>query len=491
MISKRTIFEIHRLNDLGWKERKIARELRRSRKTVKKYLKNPEQVHQTFTKASKLDPYRELIDQLLEQDPTVKAPVVLQRLQQHGFDGKITIVRDHLQKIRGRSKHREPFIRFESPPGKQVQIDWGHFGSLIYGQTKRKLYALAVIECHSRMLYVEFTHSQKQEALHQGLLKAFKFFGGSPEEIVVDNMMTAVIEREGSLIRFNERFLDFLRTFKISPRACNVRAPHEKGKIENTMKYLRQNFWPLRTFVDIEDVQIQLIEWLNTVANVRIHQTTGERPIDRFSRTDMRALPPILPDYRESVQLLVHKDFSVRFEDNAYSIPPWAIGKKVILKADNKTLDIYFGQKKIASHPRCYNRKCRIETQEHREQVKKLKRQLWQSKHIACFASLAPEAILYLEALVHANQPVKQNVLKLLALRDEYGTLSLIHAIKKAMAHKAYGAEYIENILYQEMAPKNHHQPVKLKDEDLNRIRLVEPSLADYDAFILKRRYDD
>ena len=491
MISKRTIFEIHRLNDLGWKERKIARELRLSRPTVKRYLKNPEQVHQTFTRASKLDAYRELIDQFLEQDPTVKAPVVLQGLQQHGFDGKITIVRDLLQKIRGQSKHREPFIRFESPPGKQVQIDWGHFGSLIYGETKRKLYALAVTESHSRMLYVEFSHSQKQEALHQGLLKAFRFFGGSPEEIVVDNMMTAVIEREGSLIRFNEQFLDFLRIFKITPRACNVKAPHEKGKVENTIKYLRQNFWPLRTFVDLEDVQTQLIKWLDTVANVRIHQTTGQRPVDRFIRTDMRPLPSMLPDYRESVQLLVHKDFSVRFEDNAYSIPPWAIGKKVILKADNKTLEIYYGQKKIASHPRCYNRKCRIETPEHREQVKKLKRQLWQSKHIACFSSLAPEALLYLEALVHANQPVKQNVFRLLALRDEYGTLSLIHAIKKAMAHKAYGADYIENILYQEMTPQNHHQPVKLKDEDLNRIRLIEPSLAEYDAFILKRRYND
>lgn len=488
MIDKRTIFEIHRLKDLQWSERKIAGALRVSRKTVKKYLENPEQVHQTFTRASKLDPYRDLIDQFLEQDPKVKAPVVLQRLQQNGFGGQLTIVRDHLQKIRGQSKHREPFIRFESPPGKQVQIDWGHFGSLIYGATRRKLYALAVIECHSRMLYVEFAHSQKQEALHQGLLKAFRFFGGSPEEIVVDNMMTAVIEREGSLIRFNERFLDFLRTFKISPRACNVRAPHEKGKIENTIKYLRQNFWPLRTFVDLKDVQTQVIEWLNTVANVRTHQSTGERPIDRFSKTVMRALPPIVSDYRQSVQLMVHKDFSVRFEDNAYSVPPWAIGKKVILKADNKTVEIYDRQKKIAAHPRCYNRKCRIETQEHREQVKKLKKQLWQSKHIACLSSLAPEAILYLEALVHANQPVKQNVSRLLALKDEYGTLSLIHAIKKALSHKAYGADYIENILYQEMTPQNQHQPVKLKDEDLNRIRLIEPSLADYDAFILKRR---
>jgi len=131
------------------------------------------------------------------------------------------------------------------------------------------------------MSYVEFTHSQKQEALHQSLLNAFRFFGGTPEEIVVDNMLTAVIERQGSLIRFNDAFLDFLRVFKIVPVACNVRAPHEKGKIESIIKYLRQNFWPLRSFAGLKDVQTQVIEWLNTVANVRIHQTTGQRPKDR------------------------------------------------------------------------------------------------------------------------------------------------------------------------------------------------------------------
>jgi len=491
MISKRTIFEIHRLKDLGWADRKIARKLRLSRDTVKKYLENPGRVHKQPVRASKLDPYHDLIDQFLEQDPEAKAPVVLQRLQQNGFDGKITILRDYLQTIRGHLKKREPFIRVESPPGKQVQIDWGHFGSLSYGDTKRKLYALAVIESFSRMLYVEFTHSQKQEALHQGLLNAFKFFGGSPEQIVVDNMLTAVIERQGSLIRFNEAFLDFLRVFKITPRACNVRAPHEKGKIENSIKYLRQNFWPLRSFADLEDVQAQVVKWLDTIANVRIHQTTGQQPKERFSTVCMRPLPPLLPDCRETSRVLVHKDFAVRFDANAYSTPPWTVGKKVILKADHRTVTIYYQLKKIATHLRCWNRKYRIETPSHREQVKKLRKQLWQSKHVAVFSSLGPDALNYLQALVEANQPVKKNVSRLLSLKDEYGATSLIHAIKKATLHKAYGADYIENILYQEMTPQNQHQPVKLKDEDLNRIRLVEPSLAEYDSYILKRRRDD
>ena len=492
MIDKRTIFEIHRLNNLGWSARKIARDLRLARTSVKKYLEKPEHsVVKRAPRGSKLDPYRELIDQFLDQDPEVQAPVVLQRLQSNGFDGKITIVRDYLQKKRGRIKNREPFIRFESPPGKQVQIDWGHFGTLSYGDAKRKLYALAITESHSRMLYVEFTHSQKQEALHQGLINAFHFFGGTPEEIVVDNMLTAVVERQGSMIRFNEAFLDFLRVFKIVPRACNVRAPYEKGKVENSIKYLRRNFWPLRSFTDLCDVQTQVKQWLDAVANVRIHQTTGKRPKDLFGKATLRPLPELLPDCRETCHPLAHKDFAVRFDANTYTTPPWTIGKKLTLKADNTTVTIYHHQKAVATHNRCWKRKERIEIPSHLEQVRKLKKKLWQDKQIAVFSSLGQEALNYLEALVEAQQPIKKNVSRLLSLKDEYGVISLVYAIKKALVHKAYGADYIENILYQEMTPKNHHQPVRLKDEALNRIRLTEPSLAEYDAYILKRRHND
>ena len=267
MFDRRTVFEIHRLKSQGDSVRSIARKLKINRETVTKYLENPEKVITKRKRSSKLKPYYDLIDELLKGDPEVKAPVILQRISAVGFEGEITILRDYLRKKRGQLKDRQAFIRFESEPGKQMQIDWGHFGSLTYGDTKRKLYALAVIEAYSRMLYVEFTHSQKQEVLHRCLLNAFKFFGGTPEEIVVDNMVTAVIERQGALIRFNEAFLDFLRPFGIVPKACNVCAAYEKGKIERGIQDLRRNFWPLRTFDNLSDVQRQAMKWLEEVAS--------------------------------------------------------------------------------------------------------------------------------------------------------------------------------------------------------------------------------
>ena len=492
MMNKGIIFEIHRLKDLGWSKRKIARKLAISKETVSKYLQNPEIVFASRTRQNrKLDAYFECIRQLLEQDPDISAPVVLQHLVARGFEGKITIVRDYLCQIRGKRQKRIAYSRFESLPGQQMQIDWGHFGSIDYDGTRRKLYALVVIEGYSRLLYVRFAHSQKQPILHQCLLDAFAWFGGSPKQLVVDNMGTAVTERAGSLVRFNGNFLDFLRIFRIVPHACTPGAPYEKGKIEAAIKYVRNNFLPLRCFVDLDDAQQQVEQWLKTVANVRIHQGTGQRPADRFSQVELSGLPQNLPECMETLTVLVHKDFAVRFDGNTYTAPPWAIGKKVTVKADQTTVSIYLKDKKIAVHSRCWTRKKRIETPSHKEQVKKLQKRLWHDRQVAAFASLGPVAVDYLQNLFDSGLPIKRHVARLLDLLDRYGNESLIYAIKKSMGFNALGSEYIENILHQQSTPKNTHPPVRLKNENLNHIRLDRPCLADYDAYVIKRRPKD
>jgi len=489
MIDQRTIFEIHRLANEGLSVRRIANQLTVNRKTVVRYLRDPNPTRHVVKRASKLDAFKEEITRMLAIDPKASAVVIAQRIASLGFDGEITILRDYLRRIRGRSKKRQPFIRFESAPGQQCQIDWGHFGSLTYGTTKRKLYCMAAVECHSRLLYLEFTHSQRQETLHRCLLNAFRFFHGSPRELVHDNMLTAVIEREGPLVRFNEAFLAFLMPLKIVPIACNVAQPHEKGKVEKgAIHYIRYNFWPLRSFMDLTDVQRQADHWRDHVANVRVQSTTGERPIDRFKGEAMRPLPDLLPDCRDTELCKVYADFSIRFDGNSYTVPPWAIGKEVVAKADHHTLTVYFKDKPIATHTRSWEKRKRIELPSHREAARKEQRTIWRSQEVGAFISLGEAAKTYLEGLTAANQPIKKDLKKLLALKDDYGSFQLIEAIKKASVHHAYGAHYVENILYQEMAPKKNHPPVKVKRQELNRIRLEEPSLARYDALVIKRR---
>jgi transposase len=488
MIDQRTIFEIHRLAHEGLSMRRIATTLGIHRQSVTKYLYDPSIKPLHFSRSSKLDPFKDEMKRLLEIDPKASAVVIRQRLEALGFQGGITIVRDYLQSIREATKHKQPVIRFESAPGVQCQTDWGHFGSITYGDTARKLYCLAVVECHSRLLYLEFTHSQRQDTLHRCLLGAFHFFQGTPKELVHDNMLTAVIERQGPVIRFNEHFLEFLRPFHITPIACNVAQPQEKGKVEKgAIHYIRHNFWPLRTFRDLDDLQAQADQWRDHVANVRRHNTTGQRPIERFDPKAMRPLPAFLPDCRDQALAKVHSDFAIHFDGNTYTVPPWLIGKTITVKADHHQVTCYLKDKVVATHLRTWQRKQRIELPQHHEAAKKHHRRHWYSQEVAAFVSLGEIAKRYLEHLATTNEPLKPSVKKLLALKDDYGTQALLDAMERATLHQAYGAHYIENILYQEMTPQRQHAPVRLKHPHLNQIRLEEPSLEDYDAFVMKR----
>jgi transposase len=191
MLSRQLVFEIHRLKNEGCSTRTIAQTLNVGRNTIHRYLENPEKRFARRKKpVSKLDPFKPFIDECLEKDPKVSAAVLLRKITEQGYTGRLTILSDYLKDRRGRLTKRKPFLRFESKPGEQMQVDWGHFGSITYGNTQRKLYALVVIEGYSRMLYIEFTHSQKQEVLHGCLFNAFQYFNGTPQTLLVDNMLT-------------------------------------------------------------------------------------------------------------------------------------------------------------------------------------------------------------------------------------------------------------------------------------------------------------
>jgi Mu transposase, C-terminal domain len=187
-----------------------------------------------------------------------------------------------------------------------------------------------------------------------------------------------------------------------------MRIADEKGKIERTIGYIRQNFWPLRKFTDQNDVQNQANQWRDNIANVRVHQTTGEMPADRFAKVNLKPLPELLPDCRQVCSLTVYKDFAVKFDANSYTVPPRTIGKLVTLKANRTAITIYDQGKTLAAHTRCWDRKKRIELPSHNEQVKKMHRKLWQDRDIAAFISLGHEAEDYLKAIADAGQPIKK-----------------------------------------------------------------------------------
>lgn len=483
MIDKRTLFEIHRLQAEGLSQRKIARQLSLSRQTVKRHLLAPQTQRKKAPKPSKLDPFKIHVLQWLQIDPTLSATVVLQRLEGLGFEGKYSIVKDYLRKTRPKPP-LIPIRRFESQPGEQFQIDWGVFGKLCYGNSQRNLYALAVIECHSRKLFVYFTHSMDQAALHQSLLAAFQHFEGTPRELVFDNMKTAVTERVGAIIRFNSDFLDFLRPFQVKPTACRPRLPRSKGKVERVIRYIRDNFWPLRQFKDLADVQSQMNDWLKTVANARLHQTILEKPDERFQPQALRALPSSLPDCYFTRSVSVMADATVAFDSNYYSVPDWTLGHRLILKADQYEVMIFVKERRVAHHLRCWQHKQCLENPKHRKNIKNAP---LPDPDCVYFVSLSPCCQSFLEGINQSGIALQKTIKQLLQLLEQYGEGSLLIALEKAVRYKAFGVDYVKNILYQEMTPVSNQPPVVLKQEELNQIRLEPHALAEYDAIVMER----
>jgi len=187
MLSSEPINEIHRLYHAErWSLRKIARHLRLAPKTVKKYLLAPAQTPGSRSRASKLDPFKLTLSELLQQDSTASAVVLLQRLRPLGYEGGITILRACVSRLRAKIAPPRAFVRMEPGPGERFEIDWGHFAALDYQGDKRKLYAFCLVECHSRLLYVEFTHSQSFETFVRCHQHAFQTFGGVARELCPD-----------------------------------------------------------------------------------------------------------------------------------------------------------------------------------------------------------------------------------------------------------------------------------------------------------------
>ena len=209
-------------------------------------------------RSSKLDPYKATIAELLEKDPSASAAVIGQRLRPLGYNGGGSILRQYVHEVRPQLKPQRAFVRMEPKPGERFEADWGHFDSLDYQGDQRKLYAFALVDGHSRMQYLEFAHSQSFETFVRCHVHAFQKLNGIAREIWYDNLATAVAEHDGRLVRFNPRFLAFAREFHFYPRACNQASGWEKGKVERGgVGYVRQNFWPLRDFLDLHDVNRQ------------------------------------------------------------------------------------------------------------------------------------------------------------------------------------------------------------------------------------------
>lgn len=493
MLTTDQINDLHRLYwSEHWPIRRIERHLNMGWKTIRKYLDAPAQGPARRDRPSKLDPFKGAITEWLAKDPRVAAAVIEQKLRPMGYQGGHSIVREYVRNTRPQVAPKRAFVRMEPLAGQRFEVDWGHFGTLSYSGDTRKLYAFALVDAHSRMLYVEFTHSQSFETFARCHIHAFTALGGVAREIAYDNLATAVAEHDGRLVRFLPRFLGFAREYGYFPHACNPASGWEKGKVERAIGYLRQNFWPLREFTDLHDVNRQARQWLAQVANQRLHRETRERPLERFQPEALRPLPVIPYDYRDSTEALVHKDLRLPFDGNRYCVPHRYVGRRLTIKADSSSVTIYDRVEEVVIYPRSWRRGQTFGAERFEkvlaEQRPAARRSPAQQRLLDSLDGLCSRVLVeaYLRDMADSGRSLARQISELLELVRQYGPEDVAGAIEKAAAARAFGADYVANILRQRQSPRRPQPPLRLRDPLLNELAPDPISLLEYDTFILE-----
>ena len=343
---------IRDLHAQGLSIKAISKKTGFDRKTVRKYLNitSVPEPKKRAKKASKLDEYKDYITTKLHEGPYT-ATRLYREIQERGFTGKYSIVKDFIRKVRP-EYGVVAVLRYETKPGVQSQVDWSEFGRIeIDGKTK-KLYCFNMILGYSRMRYIEFTLNIDVTTLIKCHLNAFRYFGGCTDEILYDNMKQVVIHRalKSPDSTWHSKFEDFYKYCGFIPRLCRPYRPQTKGKIENTIGYVRRDFFLGRDFSSLVDLNNQAIDWLKRI-NLSVHGTTHEIPTERYELEELRPIDT-MPEYfiiREETRK-ISRDCYISYLGNQYSVPYQLAGREATLQILDDKFSVIVGGNKICEH---------------------------------------------------------------------------------------------------------------------------------------------
>jgi len=461
----------------------IARGLGLAARTVRKWLKEPYRPRKRVQRASVLDPFKGQIMGMLKEHP-YSAVQVLTMLEDQGFTGGITTVKDYIQQIRPRGQ--EAYLTLSFAPGECAQVDWGSWEMIDVGNTRRRLSFFVMVLGYSRMLYVEFTLGQSQEHFLSCHRHAFEFFGGVTSKIMCDNCKTAVLSHPYGLApMLNPRYADFAGHYGFTVKACNVRKAHEKGIVENAVGYVKHNFLSGRPIREFASLNPAVGIWLEQTANVRIHARTRRPPVELFvaEKPMLKALPPHPYDCASIDSALVNSQFRVRVDGNRYSVPAAYAGRKLLIKLYPERLCLYDGEKLVAEHLRSYDRGQDFENPEHARPVLERKRRGDEQHLLKRFLALSPQAEAYYRHLVERKFSWRLHLRKIVALADVYGAEKVARALADALVYHAFSSEYIANILEQRERRLPDPGPLHLaRKQDLLDLQLPEPDVSIYES---------
>lgn len=348
MINRGQYMDVKALRMEGLSIKNIARQSGLSRNTVRRVLRGEHSLRLGHrARGSKLDAFKPYVRERFEQYG-LSAVRLHAELAGMGFEGSEQTVRRYLAGLRAPARRlTEVTLRYETPPGKQAQADWSECGRFEWEGKRFTVYAFVMVLSYSRMRFVRLTTSMRLAELIACHQAAFEYFGGWPKEILYDNMKQVRLDRG----RLNEAFCDFADHHGFSIKTHRPYRPRTKGKVERSVDYLKDNFLRGRRFESLADLNTQVRHWLDTLANARVHSTTGKVPQELLSQEGLTPLSAC-PSYRlaQPVHRTVSREAMVHFQGSRYSVPPAFCGQKVEVASAGGMLSVRCGDTVIAEH---------------------------------------------------------------------------------------------------------------------------------------------
>ncbi len=478
----------------GHSIRSLARRFSIGRNTVRRILRKntaardhgqPQPSPAGAARTSKLDPFMPRIKELLDHFPRITAQRIFEEIQELGYDGGISILRERVRKIRPRPKKR-PVVRFETEPGRQGQMDWSPYTIDFRRTGKATVNCFSYILGFSRRQFIDFTARRDFFTLIRRHVDCFEHFGGVPYECLYDNEKTVVLRWEAGQPVFNPKFTGFITHYQCRPRACLPGRPQTKGKIERPFQYIENNLLAGRGFDDLDDLRACARWWLANRSDTHVHGTTGKPPLQLFLEREAAALLPLPAHPYDTAEVFLRVcsiDGYLEFETNRYPVPYEYVADILTLKATEHEIFVYgpglslivrherlpAGTGKTLDDPRIHRpRSMRHGLEPVREQ----------------FLALGPAAEPFLQGLTTAfPRQCGFHARSILALKERYHCDDIARALEHACRYAAFDLRAVERILRARARPRplesfrNERAAARLR-QALPSVR--QRSLSDY-----------
>jgi transposase len=442
----------------GTSQRDVSRKLGVTRYQIRVVCSSATITHEHNAKPeNKADQLEKCRDEIIQwsAEKNMSAFLITRRLKENGYTVSESTVKRFLQKIR-----KEVYIPIHSSPGEQAQVDFGYLGSFNKDGKPVKVWVFCMILSYSRYAYYTTVTSQSWVHFMQCHQRAFDFFEGVPQSLLIDNLTTAVKEADTFQPLIQTQYSDFLEHYKTSVLTARICRGQDKGKVEAGIKFVKNNFLKNCKHKDFYQLEADLRKWNKTECNLRVHGTTRKIPHEIFidHEKNKLLLRPKLPFRIVSrEERIVNKLGHIFYDYNFYSVPHHYSGEKLTVEDDGKNLRILKGRKHITFHQICEEKGKYITIESHKPYYK-------QAKSIQFYyeeaQKIGDNAVRLLELMI-AEKPLHwKNMIKgVIRLTDAHSKYIVNLGCEKALSDAKHCFRHVRNVVAKKMYRKDKPPP--------------------------------